>query len=153
MHQIAAAKKKRKKWKKFRKIKKMRARNNFVAWACLVPSPCNAEGSITLNPGPRGISPLFAGRYFDVDSKARTRVLPVCPSVLWLIRLCQFGPGLLIAIFFAKKRYYIQRHEVQRKMVLFEEAIRSIHNPSSFWKSNGMYSKVLRDFNQCGSTQ
>jgi hypothetical protein len=34
-----------------------------------VPSPCNSEGSITLNPGPRGISPLFAGRYFDVDSK------------------------------------------------------------------------------------
>jgi hypothetical protein len=46
----------------------MRARNNFVAWACLVPSPCNSEGGITLNPGPRGISPLFAGRYFDVDS-------------------------------------------------------------------------------------
>ena len=52
----------------------MRARNNFVAWACLVLSPCNSEGSITLNPGPRGISPLFAGRYFDVDSKRNSMV-------------------------------------------------------------------------------
>ena len=67
MHQIAAAKKKEK-VEKIQENKKMRARNNFVAWACLEPSPCNSEGSITLNPGPHGISPLFAGRYFDVDS-------------------------------------------------------------------------------------
>ena len=37
---------------KIKKNKKLKVRNNFVAWACLVPSTCNSEGSITLNPGP-----------------------------------------------------------------------------------------------------